>query len=54
MLAHRLVEIGIASDELKEYDASSGYMDRVQELVDKKIAAPAVQKTFAVWQSMQE
>lgn len=54
MLAHRLVEIGIASDRLKEYDASSGYMDRVQELVDKKIASPAVQKTYAVWQSMQK
>ncbi len=54
MLAHRLVEIGVASEELKQYDAHSGYMDRIADLVESENAAPAVMKTFNIWKSSQK
>jgi isopenicillin N synthase-like dioxygenase len=53
MLAHRLVEIGMASEELKHYDARSGYMDRIADLVNNENAAPAVTKTYNIWKSSQ-
>jgi isopenicillin N synthase-like dioxygenase len=49
MLAHRLVEIGIASDDLKVFDKNSGYMDRIIELVNSGNASDAVKKTYNVW-----
>lgn len=53
MLSHRLVEIGLASDELKAFDAQSGYMERIQELVNLGVASEPVKKTYQVWQQMQ-
>jgi isopenicillin N synthase-like dioxygenase len=53
MLAHRLVEIGLASDDLKTYDSKSGYIERVEELVLKEVASDAVKKTYENWQKIQ-
>lgn len=50
MLAHRLVEIGIASDELVSFDKNSGYMNRINELIQEGVASDAVLKTYKVWQ----
>jgi hypothetical protein len=52
MLAHRLVEIGLASEELKAFDAQSGYMEKIEDLVAKGVASPAVEKTHSVWQKI--
>ena len=49
MLAHRLVELGIASHDLIDYDANSGYMEKVEQLVKEGAASPAVQKTYKIW-----
>jgi isopenicillin N synthase-like dioxygenase len=54
MLAHRLVEIGLASDDLKTYDSKSGYIERVEELVLKEVASDAVKKTYENWQKNPE
>lgn len=54
MLAHRLVEIGLASKELTAFDAQSGYIERIQELVDKGIASPPVLKTLHVYQKIKD
>jgi isopenicillin N synthase-like dioxygenase len=54
MLAHRIVEIGNASEALKEYDVASGYMDRIKALVDEGVASSAVQKTYEIWLKTQE
>ena len=52
MLAHRLVEIGLASEELKTFDAQSGYMEKIEDLVARGVASPAVEKTHSVWQKI--
>ena len=52
LLFRRLVEIGLASDDLKKLDAQSGLIERVESLVKQDSAAPPVQKTYAVWQQM--
>ena len=49
MLAHRLVELGIASQEIIEYDANSGYIEKIQQLIEDGTAAVAVQKTYKNW-----
>jgi isopenicillin N synthase-like dioxygenase len=53
MLAHRLVEIGIASDDLIAFDKDSGYIDRIESLVNKGIASDPVLKTYQVWKQRQ-
>ena len=53
MLAHRLVEIGLASEELKFFDANSGYLQRVEDLVLQGTASDAVKKTYETWQKIQ-
>lgn len=52
MLAHRLVELGLASQELKNFDATSGYMERIETLVLSGHAAPPVLKTYRLWQEL--
>lgn len=52
MLAHRLVELGLASESLVEYDSQSGYIERIEELVQSGAASEAVEKTYDVWQSL--
>jgi len=54
MLAHRLVEIGLASKELAAFDAQSGYIERIQDLVNEGVASPPVLKTYQVYQKMKE
>lgn len=54
MLAHRLVELDLASPELCSYDANSGYMERIEALVLAGVAAPAVLKSYNLWQKLSE
>jgi isopenicillin N synthase-like dioxygenase len=54
MLSHRLVEIGIASNDLIEFDKNSGYIDRVNALVEKGTASDAVIKTYNVWKNKKQ
>jgi isopenicillin N synthase-like dioxygenase len=54
MLAHRLLEIGVASKELKDFALHSGYIERVEALVQSGKASDAVIKTYNVWQKIKE
>lgn len=53
MLAHRLVEIGIASEDLIAFDKDSGYINRIEVLVNKGIASDSVLKTYQIWKQRQ-
>ncbi|MBN4066604.1 isopenicillin N synthase family oxygenase [Simkania negevensis] len=52
LLAHRLVELGLADEWLTQYDADSGLMQKVTALVKSGNAAPPVQKTFDLWKEV--
>jgi len=52
LLAHRLVELGLAGDALIKLDAESGYMERVSELVQNGQASASVQKTYDTWKRL--
>lgn len=52
LLAHRLVELGLAGPALIKYDAESGYIEKIEALVESNQASEAVQKTFEVWQKL--
>jgi len=54
MLAHRLVEIGLASTALQAFDKESGYIDRVKQLVIDGVASAAVEKTYNTWLEIQK
>ena len=52
LLAHRLVELGLAGEALIKLDSESGYMDRVTALVRAGEASPTVRKTYDTWQQL--
>lgn len=49
MLSRRLVEIELASPWMQSIDAQSGYIDRIEKLVQDQHAAPPVRKTYQLW-----
>ncbi|MBN4066603.1 isopenicillin N synthase family oxygenase [Simkania negevensis] len=49
LLAHRLVELGLADEGLRQYDANSGLMQKVTALVESGQASLPVQKTNLLW-----
>lgn len=49
LLAARLRELGLASNDLMEKEIKWGLMERIKELVDRGDAAEPVEKTYLIW-----